>query len=119
MDARLFVRHPREGRARPRLFVALDDEGAGVGAELVRVRGEDARVRFAEGERQPVEEPARAVPDVLVAPRAEDGPKSFGVALTHETSDAIRAHEQVAVGGERAGVLDLRAESQPDAEFRP
>src|SRR5947209_15841363 len=58
--------------------VCSSDLGARRGAELVRVRGEDARVRLAEGERESVEESARAVPDILVAPRVEGGPKEIG-----------------------------------------
>src|SRR5205085_2624682 len=77
----------------------------------------DARVRLAEGERQPVEESARAVPDVLVAPTREHGPEVFTVALAHEAAHAVRADHEVAVGGERFDVFDLGAESQFDAEF--
>ena len=104
--ARLLVRPLVQSCARPRLLIALDDEGARRGAELVRVRGEDARVRLAEGECESVEELARAVPDVLVAPRVERRLKCFRVALAHKAPHAVRADEQVAVGGERAGVLD-------------
>ena len=65
-----------------------------------------------------MEESARAVPDVLVAPGVECGPEVFGVAFAHKAPHAVRADEQVAVGGECVNVGDLGAEFQFDSQLR-
>src|SRR5437868_5789545 len=82
------------------------------------MRGKDARRRLAEGERESVEELMRAVPDVLVATRAERRSKLFRVMLAHETPDAVRADEQITPFGEHVEVFDLFVESKINPQLR-
>src|SRR5215210_3742856 len=93
--ARLAVRQSLERGPLPGLFVTLDDEGAGRLVELIGVSGKDTRLRLAEGEREPVKELARAVPDVLVAAHAQGGLKEFSIPLPDGRVNAVSADEQV------------------------
>src|SRR5436305_4584433 len=111
------VRHFLETCARPSLRVAFDDESARCLVKFIRVRGEDARIGFAEGERQAVKELMRSVPDIFIRAYAQLRLEEFVVALSDCAIDSIRADEQVAVCGVRAGVRDLRAKIQINAKM--
>ena len=81
------------------------------------MRGEDARIGFAEGERQAVKELMRSVPDIFVRAHAQLRHEELAVSLPDSAIDSICADKQVAVCGESAGVSDLRAKIQINAKM--
>src|SRR3972149_6618015 len=113
---RLIDAHAVEAGATPGLFRTFDDEGRGIGIELVGMYPDPAVLGFLEnkGERV-VELLMRAEPDIFAGAHIDVGLEMIGMARAHARIHAVGADDQVEIpiGLE---VLRLGFELEIDAE---
>ncbi len=108
--------HAIEAGAAPGRFRAFDDEGRGVGVELIGVRPDPAVFGFLEDEGEGVVEFLMgAEPDVFAGAHVDVGLENAGVARSHARIHAVGRHDEieVAIGVE---VLRLGFELQRHAK---
>ena len=109
--------HLVEAGFAPGLFRTLDDEGRGVGIELIGVRPDPAVLGFLENEGEGlVEFLVGAEPDIFAGAHVDVGLEHVGMSRAHARIDAVGGDDQVVVlvGVE---IRRLGLEAQIDAEF--
>ena len=110
--------HLVEAELAPGVFRAFDDEGRGIGIELIGVRPDPAVLGFLEDEGEGlVEFLLGAEPDIFAGAHVDVGLEHIGVRGAHARIDAVGADDQIVV---LVGIEALRLgfEPQIDAERR-
>ncbi len=113
----LFGVHFVEAGLAPGFFRAFDDEGRGVGIELIGVRPDPAVLGLFEDEREGlVELLAGAEPDVFAGAHVDVGLEHVGIGRAHARVHPVGADDQV-VALQLIQALHLGLEAQVDAEL--
>src|SRR5439155_18729535 len=112
---RVGARHALDAGCLPDLLGCLDDEGAGVAVELVRVRLKPAPLGFLEGEGECIEDPPRAQPDVAAAAPLDLRLEHSCISRANRAVDTVAGHDQIAFA-EGGLVAHLGIEYQPHTE---
>src|SRR5579863_4492730 len=102
----------------PRLFAALDDEGAQLGIEAISVHREPPVLGTLEDERKCVQRQGRPEPDEAADTPVELRFEIACVGGAHATIDSVRTDEQVALLTQRGDVLHLALKLELDTQLR-
>ena len=115
---RLFLGHRQETPGLPCLGQAFDDEGRGIGVELIDMRPDPAMRRLLEDKRKGIVELGMgAQPDELAAPRVDVGLEHGFVFPPHGRVDAVAGDHQIVRGAVFLGRAELGLEPQVHAQF--